>query len=280
MSSRDEYVQAARRIERLGFDFIATGDHLGGPSPFTALAAVAASTQRLRLRTYVLNVGFWAPALVAREAATLDVLSDGRLELGLGAGTVRAEFDEAGLQWENATARVARLEATVREVRERLDSESHEPRPVQRPVPLLVGAMSRNGLSVAAEHADIVGFSALRHRSGHPPGTLRPATAAETDELVAFARERAAGRAYESDVLLQAVVIDNDPRTAANEFAADEPGLEPEELLEAPCVLFARNAAEAAAELERRRERWGFTSITTFASSSDALAAVRRELAG
>jgi probable F420-dependent oxidoreductase len=218
------------------------------------------------------------PALLAREAATLDALSDGRLELGLGAGTVRAEFDEAGLQWEGATGRVARLEATARQVRERLDSESHEPRPVQRPIPLLVGAMSRNGLSVAAELADTVAFSALRHRDGHPAGTLRPATAAETDELVAFARERAAERAYESDVLLQAVAIDSDPRAAANEFAADAPELEPEELLESPCVLFARSAADAAAELERRHERWGFTSFTTFASSCDALAEVRREL--
>src|SRR3954451_12023427 len=122
MSSRDDYLKAARRIERLGFDFIGTGDHLGQPRPFTALAAVAVNTQRLRLRTYVLNVGFWAPALLAREAATLDRLSDGRLELGLGAGTVRAEFDEAGLPWENATGRVARLETTAREVRERLGS--------------------------------------------------------------------------------------------------------------------------------------------------------------
>jgi probable F420-dependent oxidoreductase len=274
MGSGDDSLRAARRIEQEGFDFIAASDHLGCPGPFTVLAAAAAGTERLRLRTYVLNAGFWTPALLAREAATVDALSEGRLELGLGAGTVRAEFEEAGLEWASAPSRVARLEATVRDVRERLDNENHSP----RPVPLLVGAMSRGGLSVAADHADIVGFSGLRHRAGHQPGTLRPATAAETDELVGFVRERAAARTYESDVLLQSVTIDGDPLNAAKRLAAEEPELEPEELIEAPCVLLARNAAEAAAEIERRRDRWGFTSITTFAPSSDALARVRREL--
>lgn len=89
----------ARRYETLGFYFLATGDQLGGPAPFALLTAAAAVTERVRLRTYVLNVGFWAPALLAREAATLDVLSDGRLELGIGAGTVRDELIAAGVPW-------------------------------------------------------------------------------------------------------------------------------------------------------------------------------------
>jgi probable F420-dependent oxidoreductase len=276
--SAGEYASEARRIEGHGFDFLAAADHLGHAGPLTTLAAGAAATERLRLRTYVLNVGFWVPALLAREAATVDLLSGGRLELGLGAGTVRAEFEEAGLEWAGAKERVARLEATVREVRQRLDDERHDPRPVQRPLPILVGAMSRGGLAVAADHADTVCFSALRHRRGHQPGTLRPATPAETDELVAFVKERTAGRPYEADVLVQAVSIDRDPLDAAAELAAGRPELEPEELLGSPCVLFARGAPEAAAEIERRRERWGFTSITTLAPSTDALAEVRREL--
>lgn len=177
--SADEYVREVRRIEALGFDFLAAADHLGQPSPFGALTAAAVVTERLRLRTYVLNVGFWVPALLAREAATLDVLSRGRFELGLGAGTVRAEFERAGLEWVSAPERVRRLEATRRELRERLNDNAHLPRPPRRPLPLLVGAMSRGGLAVAAEHADIVSFSCLRHRRGHPPGSLRPATVAE-----------------------------------------------------------------------------------------------------
>jgi alkanesulfonate monooxygenase SsuD/methylene tetrahydromethanopterin reductase-like flavin-dependent oxidoreductase (luciferase family) len=115
--SREDLQRAARRVESLELDFIAAADHLGGPAPFALLTAAAAVTGRLRLRTYVLNGGFWVPALMAREAATLDVLSDGRLELGIGAGTVRDEFEDAGLPWRPAAHRIRRMEQTLIEVR-------------------------------------------------------------------------------------------------------------------------------------------------------------------
>ena len=268
------------RVESLELDFLAEGDHLGAPAPFALLAAAATVTERLRLRAYVLNVNFWIPALMAREAATLDVLSDGRFELGVGAGTVRAEFEDAGVRWLSAPDRIARMERTVLEVRSRLAAEEHIPRPVQRPIPMLVGAMSRDGLAVAADHAEIVGFAALRHARGHPPGKLTAATAEETDELVALARNRAGGRPFESDVLLQIVELGHDPLPAAQ--AAVErryEGIDPVVLAESPCALFAATAQDAAAELERRRERWGFTSFTTFWPSAEPLARVRRELA-
>jgi len=245
------------------------------------LATAAAVSERLRLRTYVLNAGLWIPALLARDAATLDLLSDGRLELGLGAGSAPDEFDEAGLPWRPARERIAHMERTLLDARRRLGDESHVPRPVQRPVPILVGAMSRDGLFVAADHADIVGYSALRHARGHPPGTLTAATAEETDELVAQVRSRAGGRRFESDVLLQAVELGRDPLPAARAAVERDQfdSIDPLVLAESPCVLFARTATEAAAELERRRARWGFTSLTTFWGSADALAEVRRELA-
>jgi probable F420-dependent oxidoreductase len=278
-NSREELQREARRIEELGLEFVAKGDHLGSPAPFAVLTAAAAVTESLRLRTYVLNVGFWIPALLAREAATLDRLSDGRLELGIGAGTVRDEFTSAGLPWRPARERVEQMEHTLLDVRRRLSDPDHVPQPVQDPISILVGAMSRDGLAVAADHADIVGYSALRHARGHPPGTLTAATAEETDELVAFVRQRVNGRHVESDVLLQAVELGRDPMQAAKsaverDFESENPHV----LAESPCVLFARTAAEAAAEIERRRERWGFTSFTTFAASAEALAQVRREL--
>lgn len=243
------------------------------------LTAAASVTERVRLRTYVLNVGFWLPALLAREAATLDRLSHGRLDLGIGAGTVRREFAIAGIPWRPAGDRIEQMQRTLLDVRNRLRDLEHVPQPVQNPVPILVGAMSRDGLAVAADHADIVGYSALRHARGHPPGTLRAATAEETDELVAFVRQRVNGRRFESDVLLQAVELGRDPLKGAKAFIEREGESEdPHVLAESPCVLFARTAAEAAAEIERRQQRWGFTTFTTFSSSVDALAEVRREL--
>lgn len=268
-----------RRVERLGFDFVAVADHLGRHAPFATLAAAAAISERLRLRTYVLNVGFWNPALLAREAATLDLLSDGRLELGFGAGTIRTEFDQAAIAWRPAGERVAQMEATIKLVRQRLADESHQPRPAQRRIPVLVGAMSRRGLAVAAAHADIIGFAAIRHARGHPPGTMTAATAEETDELVTYTQESAGGRSFESDVLLQTVELGRDPLAGARAAIEREfEEIDPDVLAESPCALFARTAVDAAAELERRRQRWGFTSFTTFWPSVEALAQVRREL--
>jgi probable F420-dependent oxidoreductase len=268
-----------RRIEELGLDFVAHADHLGSPAPFASLAAAAAVTERLRLRTYVLNAGFWVPALLARDAATLDRLSDGRLELGIGAGTVRSEFTSAGLPWRPAGERIELMRRTLLDVRQRLSDSGHVPRPVQSPIPILVGAMSGDGLRVAADHAEIVGYAALRHVRGHPPGTLAAASAEATDGLVAIVRQRANGRRFESDVLLQMVELGRDPLQAAKSAVErDFEGEDPRVLAESPCVLFARTAADAAVEIERRRERWGFTSLTTFAASVDALAQVRREL--
>jgi probable F420-dependent oxidoreductase len=274
-----ELREAIRRYEALGFDFVAQGDHVGRPAPFAQLSAVAAVSDRLRLRTYVLNVNFWNPVLLAREAATLDRLSGGRLELGLGAGTIKSEFDVAGIRWRPPSVRIERMKDTLLEVRRLLSAPDHSPRPVQEPIPMVIGAMSRGGLTVAAEHAEIVAFGAVRHNPGHPPGTLTPATAEETDELVATVRRAAGSRAFESDVLLQAVELGRDPLAAARAFVEREGEIDdPMVLAESPCALFARTAADAAQELERRRQRWGFTSITTFGPSAEALAAVAREL--
>jgi probable F420-dependent oxidoreductase len=226
----------------------------------------------------VLNVSFWNPVLLARDAATLDRLSGGRLELGLGAGTIKREFDAAGIPWQPQSARVERMKDTLIEVR-RLLGGGEEPPPVQDRVPIAIGAMSGGGLAVAAEHADIIAFAAIRHKRGHEPGTLTAATAEETDELVAATRRAAGARPFESDVLLQAVELGKDPLAGARAFVerqgeTDDPSV----LAESPCMLFGRTPADAAEELERRRHRWGFTSITTFAPSSEALAAVAREL--
>jgi probable F420-dependent oxidoreductase len=277
--SMPELRLAVRHYEELGFDFIAKGDHVGGLSPFPLLASAAAVSERLRLRTYILNASFWNPTLLTRDAATLDQLSGGRLELGLGAGTVRGEFDAAGIPWLGADARVQHMRETLLSVREALADPEHEPRPVQRPIPMLVGAMSLRGLAVAAECADVVAFGAVRHKPGHPPGTLTAATAEETDELVAAVRRQAGTRPFESDVLLQRIELGKDPLAAARAFVEREGETDdPMILAESPCVLFARTAAGAAAEIERRRERWGFTSMTTFAPSSETLAAIAREL--
>jgi probable F420-dependent oxidoreductase len=271
VAGRKAFLQFVRRADELGYDVLAAPDHLGGLSPFAALAAAAAITERLRLRTYVLNVGFWNPALLAREVSTLNTLSEGRIELGLGAGHMKSEHDDAGLPWLPFAERVELLERMVREMRRRLGAE----------VPLLIGAMSHQALAVAARHADIVGFAGLRQVKGAPPGTFTLCSAAETAERVHEVRREAGDRPYRSDVLLQTVVIDREPEEVAAEIAGETPGLTVEQILGTPFALFGRDAGHAAEELRRRRELYGFDGVTTHQPGMEALgevmAAYRRE---
>ncbi|MGN6792540.1 MAG: TIGR03621 family F420-dependent LLM class oxidoreductase [Streptosporangiaceae bacterium] len=268
------FERTVRRADELGFDVLAAPDHLGAMGPVTLLAAAAQISRRLRLRTYVLNVGFWNPALLAREVATLDLVSAGRAELGLGAGHTKSEHDDAGLPWLPFRQRIDLLQATVCEVSRRLADPEHQPAPVQRPVPLMVAAMSGPGLAVAAKHAAIVGFAGLRQVRGESLGTFTLVSAEETAERVAAVREQAGDRPYRSDVLLQHVAIGPRPSESAAEMAGAVPWMTAEEIEASPFVLYAKTADEAAAELRRRHELYGFDSVTTHQPSMEELGKV------
>jgi len=280
---RDEILAA----ERGGMDVLGLPDHLGAPAPFALLAAAAAVSSRLRLRTYVLNAYFWNPALLAREVATLDALSGGRFELGLGAGHMKSEHDDAGLPFPPHARRVAATEELLTDVRRRLADPGHVPEPVQRPVPVVLGGWGPRMLALAARHADVVAVSGAEQVRGAPPGVFRLASFAEADERLAMLADRLAERAAERpadaappvlDALLQQVVVDRPPEQAAEEFAAliRDAGREADvgELLETPFVLYAPSPEDAAAELLRRRDRWGITSWSTHAASGPALSEV------
>src|SRR5262249_17083521 len=112
--SRSEWVELARKVESLGYNLLNVSDHLTDViAPFPALVCAAEATQRLRVGTNVLNNDMRHPVLVAREAAAVDLLTDGRLQLGLGAGSIRSEYEEAGLTFDRGAIRVARLAEAV-----------------------------------------------------------------------------------------------------------------------------------------------------------------------
>jgi probable F420-dependent oxidoreductase len=277
-----DFRRLIQRIDELGYDALAAPDHLGALAPFPALAAAASVSSRLRLRTYVLNAGFWNAALLAREVATVDLLSGGRVEVGLGAGHMKAEHDDAGLLWPPLAQRVQAMEALAVELRQRLSDPQHRPSPVQHPVPLMIGAMSVAGLSVAARHADTVGFAGLRQASGSLPGAFVLSCAEQTRErveLVRRVRREAGDRPYRSDALLQVVALGRDPVDAAREVVAGVPHLDAERLLDTPFVLLARSAKEGAEELLRRHKAYGFDSFTTHQHNLEPLAEVMAALA-
>ncbi len=269
---------AAKDAERRGFDVVTAADHWNSEDPFLMLTTAAAVTERIRLRTYVLDIGFWQPALLARTVSTLDALSGGRVDLGLGAGHMQHEHEAVGLPFPPHAARIEALEGAVAQVRRRLADPEHRPAAVQRPVPVLIGAMSGAGLDLAAREAEVVALSGLLPVPDEQAGTFTVASSEQTDERVAGVRAIAAERPGGPpvlDALLQQVVIDRPPEQAAEEFAAVAGGrISAADLLDTPFVLYAASAADAARELQRRAARWGITSWCTHTASGPALADV------
>ena len=283
LGSREEFAETCRQGERYGYDTIFAADHLGSVAPFTTLVAAADATERIKVGTLVLNAAFWNPALLAREVITTDLLTGGRLELGLGAGHMKWEFAEAGLAWEPFAERADRLEATIRELGRLFAADGYPQqaamreamglrvaRPVQRRgfdgagPPLIVGGTGDRILRIAAEHADIVAVAGAYQVKGQPPGTFRIGTAEEAAERVRYARECAGERAdqVEWHVLVQ-LVLETGDRRAAAEKVLEQYGrmMTVEELLDTPFVLIG-TVEQMAEQIVRNRERFGFTYYT------------------
>ncbi|QOV39895.1 LLM class F420-dependent oxidoreductase [Streptomyces ferrugineus] len=278
----DEWRAKCRRAEELGYDVILVPDHLGMPAPFPALVAAAEATERPRLGTFVLNAGFWNPALLAREVATTDALTGGRLELGLGTGYVKAEHDTAGLPWLSPGGRVDHLLHTIEELHRLLAAEEHQPRPVQKPrVPLLVGGNGDRVLRLTAEHAEIAAFTGARSVPGSSAGELRAMLADELEERVARYRALAAGRAEpaELNLLIQFVIDTDDREAAAQPLLERVPYLTTEQVLELPIGLIG-SVAEMSAQVLAQRERYGFSYLTVLEPSMEAFAPVMERLRG
>ncbi|MFJ2213497.1 TIGR03621 family F420-dependent LLM class oxidoreductase [Streptomyces sp. NPDC101062] len=272
-----EWRERCGRAEALGYDVILVPDHLGMVAPFPALAAAAEATERARLGTFVLNAAFWNPALLAREIATVDALSGGRLELGIGAGYVREEHERAGLAFLPPGERVDLLGRTVAEVDRLLGDAAHVPRPVQRPMPpLLIGGNGDRVLRLAAERAAITAFTGARHTAEG----LRALTAGELAERVAAYRGFEAGRPApaELNLLLQFVAVTRDRRAAVRELLP-RVRLGEDEALELP-LLAVGTVRQIADQLRAQRERYGFTYLTVLDPCMETFGPVIEELRG
>jgi probable F420-dependent oxidoreductase len=282
-ADRDEWRHRVRQYEGLGFDTLVVADHLGGAlAPMTALLAAADATERLRVGPFVLNNDFWTPLVLAREAVTLDLLSGGRLELGLGAGHAREEYEAAGLRYDPPAARVARLAEAVPVLRRLLDGETvdHEGPHVslrqaavgvtaaQPRIPLLVGGNGDRVLATAAAHADIVGLVGFTSGTGRRQTNLSHFTWAGLDERIAHVRRAAGSRAdaLELNVLVQMV------RVGDRAALADEVGAafhQPAELiLDSPFVMLWD--VEAMVDHVERLRAAGVSYVVAFAERGAA----------
>jgi probable F420-dependent oxidoreductase len=262
-----EWRARCRRAEELGYDVILVPDHLGMVAPFPALVAAAEATERPRLGTFVLNAGFWNPTLLAREVATTNALTGGRLELGLGTGYVRAEHDAAGLPYGTPRARVDHLQHTVEELDRLLD-------PAER-VPLMIGGNGDRMMRLTAEHADIAAFTAARAVPGTTTGQLLPIPPEELDERVSLYRRLAEGRKEpaELNLLLQMVTVTEDREAAVRPLVERVPGATVELALDLPLLLVG-TLDQITAQVRAQRERYGFSYLTVLEPYMEAFAPV------
>jgi probable F420-dependent oxidoreductase len=299
---REQLLREARRAEELGYSTLLLRDHFVREpfgeqlAPMVALTAAAAATSTLRVGTMVLDNDYRHPAVLAKEAATLDVLSEGRFELGIGAGWLREEYEQAGFPFDPPGVRVDRLEESIQVIKRllsgsptkfqgghySLDGLESFPLPVQRPrPPILIGAGSKRMLGLAGREADVVNIlpKAL------PDGTISEELSERSPETIArkigWVRE-AAGERFDQVELsaFTTVVIGHDATALADRIAAER-GWDGQgaRLLEMPSMLLGP-VERIADQLQERRERFGLSYYVVSDELLETAAPVVERLAG
>lgn len=283
----------AQRVEALGFDSLVIADHFGARfavAPALVLAAEATTT--LRVGSLVYDNDFRHPALLAQEIATIDSLTDGRFDFGIGAGWLKSEYDAAGLSFDPGRVRVDRLAEAVQIIKRLLRGNPvtfegrhyrlHELaagfKPVQQPhPPFVIGGGGRRLLTLAAEQADTI---SVMPRSRPDGRGLEDADATDQAfrEKIGWIRQAAGDRfdRLELNTLVQAVSItDNAVREA--ERLAPEWELPAEALLHSPLLLIG-GVDEIVEVIARRRDQLGITSLTVFEKDLESMAKVIERL--
>jgi probable F420-dependent oxidoreductase len=289
------WVQLARRAEASGFEALCIGDHPGSTAaPFVVLAAVASVTSTLRLGTAVVNAGRWEPLALASEAVALDVVSNGRAFLGVGAGHTPAEWTTVGRDVPGASERAARLNDVLETARRllagnpvtfetdhvRLEQATlHWPQPARPEIPILVGGNGRAVLRAGARHADVVELTGLGRTLPDGQYHVPDWTASSVDARVDLvAQSVPADRpAPRLGALVQHVELTDDRTSAALAYLGRLERIIPvealptvEELLGVPYALFGTES-EIADQLRAHERRWGFTRYTVRADAFDAV---------
>jgi probable F420-dependent oxidoreductase len=296
MGTREAWFAKARRVEELGYSTLLLRDHfLPGPfgdqfAPISALMAAAMTTQRLRIGSMVFDNDYRHPVLLGKEVATLDLLSGGRFEFGLGAGWMESEYEQAGLPFESPGTRIERLQealcifkglfadaaVTFTGKHYAISGIDSFPRPLQRPhPPILIGAGGRRMLELAAREADIVGIMPGPLTAGDPVVNDPAAyTVQRFEQKIAWLRQAARERftRLELSLIINPVFTTN--RRVGAEQVARSRGwstISLEEILEMPAI-FIGSMEEVAAQLLELRERYAISYFMTTDRNMEACA--------
>jgi probable F420-dependent oxidoreductase len=286
----------ARRVEDLGYSTLFIPDHFEDQfGPLVALTVAAEATRTLRVGSLVFGNDYRHPVVLAKEVATLDLFSGGRVEFGLGAGWMTSDYEQSGIVADTAGIRISRMaesltvlkalwstgEATYRGEYYQVTGAVGAPTPVQRPhPPIIVGGGGRRVLGIAAREADIVGVNPSLAAGHIGPEVIETTTAEYYHRRVGWIREAAGARFGQLELqcltFLVQVVPDRDEAVAR---LASLMSVTPEQVGGSPAVLIG-TTHQIAETLRRRREEFGFSYIVVHEAEMVALAPVVAELTG
>ncbi|UDY35906.1 TIGR03621 family F420-dependent LLM class oxidoreductase [Dermatobacter hominis] len=288
--------ETARRTEELGYSTLFVPDHFGDQlAPITALSVAAEATSTLNVGALVFDNDYRHPVTLATEMATLDLLSSGRVELGLGAGWMRTDYEQSGIAYDEPKVRVDRFEEGLAVIEGMFGDGPFDfsgehytitgldglPKPHTPGGPkLLIGGGGKRVLSIAARTADIVGVNPNLRSGEINADTALDAMASAVDRKLEWVREAAGDRFddIELNQLSFAATLTDDTASFAD-FLAQLFGAPAEEVLEAPTVV-AGSLPEVVDRLHARRERWGFSYYVFQADAGEVMAPLVAELAG
>lgn len=294
--SAAEWAEKAKQMEDLGYSTLFIPDHFNDQlAPIPAMMAAADATSTLRVGTLVLDNDYRHPLVLAKELATIDVLSGGRLEIGLGAGWMKTDYAASGIPYDRPGIRVERFKEGLQIIKGLLSEGpfsfsgkyytigEHEgtPKPIQQPhPPILVGGGGKKVLSIAAQEADIIGINFSLAEGEVNPTVAATGSAEETHKRIGYVREAAGDRMddLEMNVMTFISQITDDAAGMAERVSAGF-GLSAEEVMGSPHVLIG-STEQIEDTIIRRREEFGFSYVTFSSDVIEAMAPVVKRLAG
>lgn len=295
--SHRSWADAARKVEDLGYSSLFVPDHFGDQlAPVPALVAAADATTSLRVGALVWDNDYRHPVVLAKEAATIDVLSGGRLEFGIGAGWMNTDYEQSGIRHDPASVRIAKLAEAIKIYKGlfapgtfSFQGEHYTiteldglPKPVQQPGPrMLIGGGGPKMLTLAAAEADIVGINPAIPKGYVDASASREVIPSTLDKKIDLLRQAAGDRLAELELNILVFGTNvGEAASASREQTAAMFGVDVEDLDASPYV-WVGSASEIADQLRAARERWGVSYFVLQGEAAMELAApVVAELAG
>ena len=289
------WAELARRTEAAGYEVLTMPDHFTDQlAPIPALMAAASATTTLRVGALVFDNDYKHPVVLAKELATIDLLSDGRLDIGLGAGWMISDYKEAGMPYDSPKVRIDRFIEGVAVIRGAMAEGSFsfsgdhytitnyngQPKPMQARPPLLIGGGGKRVLSYAAREADIIGINGTMTAGVVGPEALSTMTAESVDEKVAIVAAAGAHRINDIEMNIRTffVKVTND-RAATVDGISSMFGVSKDMIDASPFALIG-SVEECIEQLLERRERWGFSYTIVGAENIDECAPIVAALRG